>query len=106
MKTVDRAMDSRQYEIVASESKVGVPQIKVGEDFVHFAEFRMPPENQLRMVELAKQHIGPAMSLEGLASATFHRSLDGARRHQALCSGSQSARPEPLIWDGFKSQAD
>lgn len=72
-------MDSHLYEIVASESKVGVPEIKAGECFVHFAEFRMPPENQPRMVELAKEHVGPAMSLEGLVSANFHRSLDGER---------------------------
>ncbi|MGB3297366.1 MAG: antibiotic biosynthesis monooxygenase family protein [Phormidesmis sp.] len=72
-------MDSHLYEIVASKSKVGTPEIKAGEYFVHFAEFRMPVENQLRMVELAKEHVGPAMSLDGLLSATFHRSLDGER---------------------------
>lgn len=71
--------DSHRYEIVASESKVGTPQIKPQEYFVHFAEFRMPAENQPRMVELAKEHVGPAMSLDGLLSATFHRSLDGER---------------------------
>lgn len=72
-------MDSHLYEIVASESKVGVPQIRAGEYFVHFAEFRMPVDNQPRMVELAKEHVGPAMLLEGLVSANFHRSLDGER---------------------------
>ncbi len=75
---VDEA-DSHIYEIVASESKVGSPQITAGEYYVHFAEFRMPPENQPRMVELAKEHVGPAMSLPGLVSANFHRSLDGER---------------------------
>ncbi|MEM8808810.1 MAG: antibiotic biosynthesis monooxygenase family protein [Cyanobacteria bacterium P01_G01_bin.38] len=79
LKDLAEEMDSHQYEIIASESKVGVPQIKAGEYFVHFAEFRMPPENQPRMIELAKEHVGPAMSLEGLLSATFHRSLDGER---------------------------
>lgn len=39
----------------------------------------MPPENQPRMVALAKEHVGPAMSLLGLVSANFHRSLDGER---------------------------
>ncbi|MGF1522583.1 MAG: antibiotic biosynthesis monooxygenase family protein [Leptolyngbyaceae cyanobacterium] len=72
-------MDSHLYNIVASESKVGPPQITAGEYYVHFAEFRMPPENQPRMVELAKEHVGPAMSLPGLVSANFHRSLDGER---------------------------
>lgn len=72
-------MDSHQYEIVASESKVGPPEIKADGYFVHFAEFRMPADNQPRMVELAKEHVGPAMSLPGLVSANFHRSLDGVR---------------------------
>ena len=72
-------MDSHIYEIVASESKVGTPEIEPQQYFVHFAEFRMLAENQPRMVELAKEHVGPAMSLDGLLSATFHRSLDGER---------------------------
>ena len=71
--------DSHVYEIVTSESKVGTPQIKEGEYIVHVAEFRMPAENQPRMVELAKEHVKPAMKLPGLISATFHRSLDGTR---------------------------
>ncbi|MGB3404241.1 MAG: antibiotic biosynthesis monooxygenase [Microcoleaceae cyanobacterium] len=72
-------IDTHIYEIVASQSKVGTPQIEEGEYIVHFAEFCMEPENQPRMVELAKEHITPAMELEGLISATFHRSLDGTR---------------------------
>jgi quinol monooxygenase YgiN len=71
--------DSHVYEIVASESKVGTPQIKEGEYIVHFAEFSMKPENQPKMVSLAKEHIKPAMEQPGLISATFHRSLDGTR---------------------------
>ena len=71
--------DSHVYEIVTSESKVGTPQIKEGEYIVHFAEFKMQPENQPRMVELAKEHVKPAMKQPGLISATFHRSLDGTR---------------------------
>ena len=31
------------------------------------------------MVELAKEHLTPAMELEGLISASFHRSLDETR---------------------------
>ena len=70
-------LDSHVYEIVASESKVGTPKIKEGEYIVHFAEFTMQPENQPKMVELAKEHVKPAMKQLGLVSATFHRSLDG-----------------------------
>ena len=71
--------DSHVYEIVTSESKVGTPQIKEGEYIVHVAEFDMQPENQPKMVELAKEHVKPAMEQPGLISATFHRSLDGTR---------------------------
>lgn len=71
--------DSHVYEIVTSESKVGTPEIKEGEYIVHFAEFRMQPENQPKMIELAKEHVKPAMEQPGLLSATFHRSLDGTR---------------------------
>ena len=71
--------DFHVYEIVTSESKVGTPQIKEGEYVTHFAEFSMKPENQPKMVSLAKEHIKPAMEQPGLISATFHRSLDGTR---------------------------
>ncbi len=71
--------DSHVYEIVASESKAGTPQIKEGEYIAHFAEFSMHPKNQPKMVELAKSHVKPAMEQPGLISATFHRSLDGTR---------------------------
>lgn len=71
--------DSHVYEIVASESKKDTPEIITGKDVVHFAEFSMPPENQPKMVELAKEHLAPAMEQPGLISATFHRSLDGTR---------------------------
>lgn len=71
--------DSHVYEIVTSESKVGTPRIREGEYTVHFAEFSMQPENQPKMIELAKEHIKPAMKQPGLISATFHRSLDGTR---------------------------
>jgi hypothetical protein len=48
-------------KIVASQSKIGTPQIQTDEYIVHFAEFQMKPENQPRMVELAKEHLAPAM---------------------------------------------
>ncbi len=71
--------DMHAYEIVASETKIGLPTITAGGYLAHFAEFRMQPENQPRMVELAKEHVVPAMSQPGLLSANFHRSLDGTR---------------------------
>ena len=71
--------DSHVYEIVTSESKVGTPEIKEEEYIVHVAEFRMQPENQPKLVELAKEHVKPAMKQPGLLSATFHRSLHETR---------------------------
>ncbi|WP_110986370.1 antibiotic biosynthesis monooxygenase family protein [Acaryochloris thomasi] len=71
--------DMHVYEVVASETKIGIPEIKAGGYLAHFAEFRMQPENQPRMVELAKEHVVPAMGQPGLLSANFHRSLDGTR---------------------------
>ena len=71
--------DIHIYEVAISESKEGTPKIKQGQYITHFAEFRMPPENQPRMMELAKENVGKAMELPGLISANFHRSLDGTR---------------------------
>ena len=71
--------DSHVYEVVISESKESTPQIKQGGYIAHFAEFRMQPENQPRMIELAQDNVGKAMKLPGLVSANFHRSLDGTR---------------------------
>lgn len=70
--------DSHIYEIVISSSKEGTPKIEK-QYIYHFAEFRMEPENQPRMIELAKENVGKAMKLPGLVSANFHRSLDGTR---------------------------
>ena len=71
--------DIHIYEVVISESKEGTPKIKQGQYITHFAEFRMPSENQPRMIELAKENVVKAMELPGLISANFHRSLDGTR---------------------------
>jgi quinol monooxygenase YgiN len=71
--------DSHVYEVVTSNSKEGTPKIKQGQYITHFAEFRMPAENQPRMIELAKENVIKAMELPGLISANFHRSLDGTR---------------------------
>ncbi|MGB3511625.1 MAG: antibiotic biosynthesis monooxygenase [Microcoleaceae cyanobacterium] len=71
--------DSHIYELVISESKEDIPKIIQGQYITHFAEFRMLPENQPRMLELAKENVQKAMNLPGLISANFHRSLDGTR---------------------------
>ena len=71
--------DIHVYEIVISESKEGTPKIEQGQYITHFAEFRMSPEKQPRMVESAQENVVKAMELPGLISANFHRSLDGTR---------------------------
>ena len=71
--------DSHVYEVIISKSKIGTPKITKGKYITHFAEFRMSPDSQPRMVELAKEHVNQAMQLPGLLSANFHRSLDGTR---------------------------
>lgn len=71
--------DAHIYEVVISESKVGIPKISKGGFLTHFAEFRMKPENQQRMVNLAKEVAVIAMQQPELVSANFHRSHDGTR---------------------------
>ncbi|HEY9770639.1 MAG TPA: antibiotic biosynthesis monooxygenase [Coleofasciculaceae cyanobacterium] len=103
--------DSHVYEIVTSESKVGTPEIKEGEYIVHVAEFSMSSENQPKMVELAKEHVKPAMEQPGLISATFHRSLDGTRvinyGHWANKEAIEELRKQPGFskdkpyWEGL-----
>ena len=77
-KIIENNFDSHVYEVVISESKEGIPEIN-NKYIYHFAEFRMQPENQPRMIELAEENVGKAMKLPGLVSANFHRSLDGTR---------------------------
>ena len=84
--------DSHVYEVVVSDSKEGTPKITKGGYIAHFAEFRMPPENQPRMIELAKENLPKAMKLPGLVNATFHRSLDGTR----VINYGQWSNPEAI----------
>lgn len=77
-KILENKLDSHVYEVVISESKEGIPEIN-DQYIYHFAEFRMQPENQPKMIELAQENVGKAMKLPGLVSANFHRSLDGTR---------------------------
>jgi quinol monooxygenase YgiN len=97
--------DSHVYEIIASESKIGTPKITEGEYFTHFAEFSMQPENQPKMVELAKEHLKPAMEQPGLISATFHRSLDGTRVINYGQWENQKAIAELIQKPGFSKAA-
>lgn len=46
---------------------------------IHFAEFRVQPKNQERLVELERENGAIALENPGLISFHFHRSLDGVR---------------------------
>ncbi|MEA5594194.1 antibiotic biosynthesis monooxygenase [Rivularia sp. UHCC 0363] len=77
-KIIEFNPDIHVYEVVISEYKEGIP--KIDKKYIyHFAEFKMQPENQPRMIELAQENVVKAMKLPGLVSANFHRSLDGTR---------------------------
>jgi quinol monooxygenase YgiN len=73
--------DSHIYEIFISRSNPegSIPKISKGGYLTHFAEFRMKPENQQPMLDLAREEIVRAMENPGLVSANFHRSIDGTR---------------------------
>ena len=86
------APDSHIYEVFISDSKEGTPKIVENGYIAHFAEFRMQPENQPRMIELAKENLPKAMKLPGLINATFHRSLDGTR----VINYGQWSNPEAI----------
>jgi quinol monooxygenase YgiN len=96
--------DFHIYEIFASESKIGTPEIKIGEYIAHVAEFRMTPANQPQMVELAKEHLPPAMKLPELLSATFHRSIDGTRVINYGQWSNQDAIAQLTKQPGFSSE--
>ncbi|MEH2279555.1 MAG: antibiotic biosynthesis monooxygenase family protein [Nostoc sp.] len=103
--------DSHVYEVVISKSKVGIPKISKGGFLTYFAEFRMKPENQQRMVDLVKEEVVITMQQPGLISANFHRSQDGTRvinygqwRDQAAIEELQKQPgfgSESLYWEGI-----
>ena len=74
--------DRHLLEVFAGRSRRDKPvTIAAGGGTVtHLAEFRMQPAQQPRFVELAAGEVGRSLdAAPGLLSATFHRSLDGAR---------------------------
>lgn len=71
-------LDLHVYEVVISKPDNAKLKIAKG-DRVHFAEFRVQPENQKRLIELERENVGIALQHPDLVSATFHRSLDETR---------------------------
>lgn len=71
-------LDSHIYEIVISKPDDAALKISKG-DLIHFAEFRVKPENQQYLIELERENVGIALKHPDLISANFHRSLDGTR---------------------------
>jgi quinol monooxygenase YgiN len=71
-------LDSHVYEVVISQPDDAPLKIAKG-DRIHFAEFRVKPENQQRLIELERENVVIALEHPDLISANFHRSLDGTR---------------------------
>ncbi|MFB2835103.1 antibiotic biosynthesis monooxygenase [Floridanema evergladense] len=70
--------DSHIYEVVISKPDDADLRIRKG-DRIHFAEFRVKPENQQRLIDLERENVEIALQHPDLMSANFHRSLDGTR---------------------------
>lgn len=68
--------ESHIYEVAISKPDDANLKITKG-GLIHLAEFRVAPENQMRLVELEKEYVGVGLQNPGLLSANFHRSLDG-----------------------------
>ncbi|MBD1848024.1 antibiotic biosynthesis monooxygenase [Cyanobacteria bacterium FACHB-63] len=71
-------LDSHVYEVVISKPDNASLKIVKG-DLIHFAEFRVKPDNQQRLIELERENVEIALQHPDLISANFHRSLDGTR---------------------------
>jgi quinol monooxygenase YgiN len=63
-------------EVVVSQPEDALLKITQG-GLIHLAEFRVKPENQMRLVELEREYVWIGLQNPGLISANFHRSLDG-----------------------------
>ena len=71
-------LDSHIYEVAISKPDDATLKITQG-DRIHFAEFRVQPENQPRLIELERENVMIALQHPDLISASFHRSIDGTR---------------------------
>lgn len=71
-------LDSHVYEVVISKPDDATLKITKG-DRIHFAQFRVKPDHQQRLIELEQENVEIALEHPDLISANFHRSLDGTR---------------------------
>lgn len=70
--------DSHLYEVAIFKYRSDDSLTKISKGFItYFAEFRLKPENQQRLLDLAQENVVLAMENPGLIFAIFHRSLDG-----------------------------
>ncbi|NEU71905.1 antibiotic biosynthesis monooxygenase [Hassallia byssoidea VB512170] len=68
--------ESHVYEVVVSLPDDATRKIAKG-GLIHLAEFKVKPENQMRLVELEREYVKVGLQHPDLISANFHRSLDG-----------------------------
>ena len=71
-------LDSHVYEVVISKPDDASLKIAPG-DLIHFAELRVQPEKQQRLIDLERENVALALLHPDLISANFHRALDGTR---------------------------
>ena len=76
----DGQIDSRTYVVFDSATNEDEPPNIHLDSIVHVAEFDFFSKDlQPKMMELAKEHLPPAMKIPGLLTATFHKSHDGGK---------------------------
>ncbi len=73
-----KLLDTHLYSLAVSRPEWITPQITVGSS-IHLAEFRVRPENVVRLVQLERENVEVGLQHPDLVSANFHRSLDGTR---------------------------
>ena len=73
-----KLLDTHLYSLAVSRPEWATPQITVG-SFIHLAEFRLRPENVVKLVQLERENVEVGLQHPDLISANFHRSLDGTR---------------------------
>ncbi len=73
-----KLLDTHLYSLAVSRPEGVAPQITVG-SLIHLAEFRLRPENVVKLVRLERENVEVGLQHPDLLSANFHRSLDGTR---------------------------
>lgn len=105
-------LDSRTYAVEFSDSADPPTRVSLdGTPFVHFGIFGVVPENQDRLLELARENAPRSLEVTpGLISINFHRSVDGSQvinlgtwstfDHMNQLLQQPGFRDDSLYWSG------